>query len=187
MITVVLVKNVFEPDNGREIYKLPYIDGKSVEDYVRPLADDYSGYNTSINDNKVYYEPAFCTLYKKQIKRSLLKKKRLKSRYVPVKVIADRRLKDGDIIIVSPIVGKGGLLGLIATLALGFVAFGVGGLVATGTWGAMGTTFGSMLIGNLVAGAIMMLGGSLIQRCFGTSKIGTNAPCPVVLVTPSHE
>lgn len=173
MITVVLVKNVFEPDNGREIYKLPYIDGKSVEDYVRPLADDYSGYNTSINDNKVYYEPAFCTLYKKQIKRSLLKKKRLKSRYVPVKVIADRKLKDGDIIIVSPIVGKGGFLGLIATLALGFVAFGVGGLVATGAWGVMGTTFGSMLIGNLVAGAIMMLGGSLIQRCFGTSKIGS--------------
>ena len=173
MITVVLVKNVFEPDNGREIYKLPYIDGKSVEDYVRPLADDYSGYNTSINDNKVYYEPAFCTLYKKQIKRSLLKKKRLKSRYIPVKVIANRKLKDGDIIIVSPIVGKGGFLGLIATLALGFVAFGVGGLVATGAWGVMGTTFGSMLIGNLVAGAIMMLGGSLIQRCFGTSKIGS--------------
>ena len=84
----------------------------------------------------------------------------------------DKELEDGDFVVLYPAVQKGGkgkgILGIIASIALSVVSFGVGGLVATGVWGSFaGASAMAAMGGYLAAAAIMFLGSSLIGRMTG--------------------
>ena len=81
----------------------------------------------------------------------------------------DFLVHDGDFIVFAPVVGKGGgknPLLIIATVALSVVSMGVGGMVA----GGWATASGLAAIGGyMAAAAVMFIGGTLIQRAFGTA------------------
>ena len=72
-------------------------------------------------------------------------------------------LKDGDYVLLYPQVAGGigkSILGVIATVALSVVSFGVGGLVATGVWSTtalMGAVGASAFMGYLAAAAVMFV------------------------------
>ena len=82
-------------------------------------------------------------------------------------------LKDGDYVLLYPQVAGGigkSILGVIATVALSVVSFGVGGLVATGVWSTtalMGAVGASAFMGYLAAAAVMFVGSTLIGRFTG--------------------
>lgn len=82
-------------------------------------------------------------------------------------------LKDGDYVLLYPEVAGGvgkSILGVIATVALSVVSFGVGGLVATGVWSTtalMGAVGASAFMGYLAAAAVMFVGSTLIGRFTG--------------------
>ena len=72
-------------------------------------------------------------------------------------------VNDGDYIIVSPKV-EDDVFNLILSVALVYVAFGVGGWAATGNWGAAVSTWGAgATMGYLAAAAVMYIGGQLIN------------------------
>lgn len=141
MITVVLIKNPFEPDRGREAHQVPFVPGKRAVSYVDEFAKDYTGYFVRDTSKLVDID------------------------HVPA---------DGSLLVVTPVVGKSRFLGMILSIGLSIVAFGAGGLVATGSWGGLAAATGwSAVAGYLTAAAVMMIGGSLIQRSFGTANIGS--------------
>lgn len=136
MVTLVIVKNPFEPWNGREIKKI--VPGDTVQQLL-------SGYQlpglemmASVNGYTVAPETV---------------------------------IQDNDLVVICPVIGKGGknILGLIASIVLSVVAFGVGsavmggamfgkGAIAMSSWG-----FGAYA----AAAAVMFIGNTLIGRAFG--------------------
>lgn len=145
MITVIFVKNPFEPQKNREIHQLPYVAGAPVSHYVQKCTDMLSLSDMVISRNSYT-------------------------------INGDQAVQDRDFIVFSPVVGKGhgkNPLLIIATVALSVVSMGVGGLVASGTWGgaALASATGFAAIGGyLAAAAVMFVGGTLIQRAFGTAN-----------------
>lgn len=145
MITVIFVKNPFEPQKNREIHQLPYVAGAPVSHYVQKCTDMLSLSDMVISRNSYT-------------------------------INGDQAVQDRDFIVFSPVVGKGhgkNPLLIIATVALSVVSMGVGGLVASGTWGgaALASATGFAAIGGyLAAAAVMFIGGTLIQRAFGTAN-----------------
>lgn len=138
MITVVFVKNPFEPQFNREVYRLEYEKGKTIHEYVKECAATLKLPDMTISRNSYT-------------------------------INGDFLVRDGDFIVFAPVVGKGGRknpLLIIATVALSVVSMGVGGMVAGGWatasgWAAIG--------GYMAAAAVMFIGGTLIQRAFGTA------------------
>lgn len=136
MVTLVIVKNPFEPWNGREIKKI--VPGDTVQQLL-------SGYQlpglemmASVNGYTVAPETV---------------------------------IQDNDIVVICPVVGKGGknILGLIASIALSVVAFGVGGIFSDvanpGMWAAGAAHFTTM--SYIAMAAVMFIGNTLIGRAFG--------------------
>lgn len=149
MITVIFVKNPFEPQKNREIHQLPYVAGAPVSHYVQKCTDMLSLSDMVISRNSYT-------------------------------INGNQAVHDRDFIVFSPVVGKGhgkNPLLIIATVALSVVSMGVGGLVASGTWGgaALASATGFAAIGGyLAAAAVMFIGGTLIQRAFGTAFQSTH-------------
>lgn len=155
MITVVFVKNPFEPTKDREIHTFLFQEGYTVADYVRQCGSELEMKDVVISKNahtfngdKEVHDGDFIV-------------------FSPVVA------KSG---------GKNPLL-IIATVALAVVSGGVGGLVATGHWGmaALTSATGWAAIGGyLASAAVMFIGGQLIQHAFGTAtpKLGTNKENP---------
>lgn len=138
MITVVFVKNPFEPQFNREVYRLEYEKGKTIHEYVKECAATLKLPDMTISRNSYT-------------------------------INGDFLVRDGDFIVFAPVVGKGhgkNPLLIIATVALSVVSMGIGGMVAGGWatasgWAAIG--------GYMAAAAVMFIGGTLIQRAFGTA------------------
>lgn len=145
MITVVFVKNPFEPQRNREVRTLPYVKGEKVSYYVQQCTKDLTLPDMVISRNSYTINGA-------------------------------QAVKDNDFIVFSPVVGKGhgkNPLLIIATVALSVTAMGVGGMVAAGSFSgaALASATGFAAIGGyLAAAAVMFIGGSLIQRAFGTAN-----------------
>lgn len=89
-------------------------------------------------------------------------------------------IPDNTIMVVSPVVGKGGksIIGLVAAVALSVAVAGMGAAISTQAWagatmtatGAMAATTTSMLVASLVSAAVMFVGSTLIGRFMGTSS-----------------
>ncbi|WP_196595462.1 phage tail protein [Pectinatus frisingensis] len=142
MITLIVVKNPFAPYKGREIHKIKYKPDKTLLVYTKPYLFD----NIDV-DNMVF-----------AVKGKL--------------VNPDSKINDGDFIVMSPSIGKGGgknPLLVVATIALSVAAMslgagfaGVSALSQATGWAAIG--------GYAVAAGVMYLGGTLINHAFGTAK-----------------
>jgi Bacteriophage lambda tail assembly protein I. len=83
-------------------------------------------------------------------------------------------VEPGAIINISPLVAGGGgggknVLTLVASLALAYVSFGVGGLASGKAWGAAAAAWTTT--GTIAAAATMFIGGMLINRLTPTPKI----------------
>ena len=139
MITVVFVKNPFEPQFNREVYRLEYEKGKTIHEYIKECTATLKLPDMTISRNSYT-------------------------------INGDFLVHDGDFIVFAPVVGKGGgknPLLIIATVALSVVSMGVGGMVAGGS---LATATGWAAIGGyMAAAAVMFIGGTLIQRAFGTA------------------
>ena len=151
MITLIIVKNPFSPQDGREV---KYLEEYSTlaelkKEYDMPGVDLLSTVNGySIEGDKELKDGDFVILYP---------------------AIEKGGGKGG---------GKG-ILGIIAAVVLSVVSFGIGGLVATGVWGSFaGASALAAMGGYFAAAAIMFLGSSLIGRMTGqhvdTGSFGQN-------------
>ena len=145
MVTLVLVKNPFSPQDGREVKQIEA--GKTLAELLQENAIEgvelqatVNGY--SVDDTTEIRDKDFVVIYP---------------------VIA----KGGG--------GKGGkgILGIVAAIALTVVSFGVGGLVGAGAWGAAVGSWSIM--GYVAAAAVMFLGSSLIGRGMGGQAIDTGS------------
>lgn len=145
MITIICIKNPFAPYEGREIHKIAYQEGKTVSWYIDPYLTQYVPLDKlviAVNSHEV---------------------------------TGDDIVKDGDFVVISPYIGKGSKnpLLLVASVALSVAAMGLGTAVAgmSGVAGGLGAATGWAAIGGyLTAAAVMYLGGTLINRTFGTTK-----------------
>jgi predicted phage tail protein len=148
MITIVLIKNPFNPSDGREVHQIEYEEGKKVSEYAETFLTDYENYSVRA---KTYV---------------------VDDRYIP---------KDGDFIVIAPTVGRHkNPLVIVAAIALSVVSMGVGSVAAGGSFmslgsGLMAATGWSAIYGYLAAAAVMALGGSLIQRAFGTADLNNSS------------
>lgn len=92
----------------------------------------------------------------------------------------DYEIVGGEIITLSPVVGKGGgkILGIVAAVALSVVSMGVGSIAAGGSFAigsgsALATATGwSAVAGYMAAAAVMFIGSSLIGRYMGQQSLG---------------
>lgn len=150
MVKVIFVKNPFSPSRERAV--------KLSEATNKPLSFYIDEFVNQLPKNEAYIE--------------------IDGRKVPAEYIdtCNEIVKPNSLIVVMPKIAKGGgksLLGLVAVIALSVVSFGVGGLAATGTWGAAIGTWGAGAVwGYMAAAAVMFLGGSLISK-FMAPKIDT--------------
>ena len=132
MVTLVIVKNPFSPQDGREVKQIEA--GKTLAELLQENAIEGVELQATVNGSS--YD--------------------------------DKEIKDGDFVVIYPVVAKGGgkggkgILGIIAAVALSVVSFGVGGLVGAGSWGAAVGSWGIM--GYVAAAAVMFIGSSLIGR-----------------------
>ncbi len=145
MIKLVIVKNMFDPADGREIRYIDYTDGPVT---VQRILDEYGDADVDMQAtvNTEVVEPGKA---------------------------AETTVNDDDMIVIYPVIGGGGgggknILGVVAAIALSVVAFGVGGLVSQVGWSAMGVTAGWTIGGYIAAAAVMFLGSSLIGRMTAT-------------------
>ncbi len=145
MVTLVLVKNPFSPQDGREIR---HIEAQgTLADLLElhklegvDLLATINGY--SVDNTMEIHDGDFIVIY-------------------------PAIQKGGK--------GGKGILGIIAAIALSVVAMGVGGLIATGVWGSFaGASALAATGGYLAAAAIMFLGSSLIGRTSG-QKVDTGS------------
>lgn len=148
MITVVIVKNAFEPENGREVHRIEYRKETVVNDYIKSFTAVFSDMQPIEGDDYVI------SLNSYQTSGNVL-------------------VKDNDFIVISPVVAKGSGKNpfvLVAAIALSVVSMGIGANVAgVGFTGALSGASGWAAIGGyLAAAATMYIGGMLIQRVFGT-------------------
>jgi predicted phage tail protein len=136
LITIVFVKNPFEPDKDRSIKQVE-CSGEVLESYI-------AEYRTLLPDQELHI----------QVDGTIVKH--------PDQWL----VMDGAFITVHPVVGKGGksILGLVAMVALSVVSFGVGGLASNVGWTAIGTTAGWTTAGYLAAAGMMLIGGTLLSR-----------------------
>lgn len=145
MITLVLVKNPFSPQDGREVKHIEYRGTLAdlMEENKMPGVDLLATVNGfSVDNNAEIHDGDFIVLYP----------------------AIEKGGKGGK-----------GILGIIAAIALSVVAMGVGGLVATGVWGSFaGASALAATGGYLAAAAIMFLGSSLIGRTSG-QKVDTGS------------
>ena len=144
MITLVIVKNPFKPQDGREIKRLEY--SGTLQDLLK--------------DNEITNTDLHATVNGFEITETY-------------------EVKDGDFIVICPAIEKGGggksggksILGIVAAVALSVVAFGVGGLFASGagvTPGMWAAGMGAWTTGSYIAAAaVMFLGSSLMGRFMG--------------------
>lgn len=136
MVTLVIVKNPFEPWNGREIKKI--VPGDTVQQLLAGYQLPGLEMMASVNGYTVAPETV---------------------------------LQDNDLVVICPVIGKGGknILGIIAMIALSVVSFGVGGIFSNvanpGMWAAGAAHFGTM--SYIAMAAVMFLGNTLIGRAFG--------------------
>jgi predicted phage tail protein len=139
MVTLVLVKNPFSPQDGREVKQIEA--GKTLAELIQENAIE--GVELQATVNGCSYE--------------------------------DKEIKDGDFVVIYPVIAKGGgkggkgILGIVFAVALSVVSFGVGGLVGAGAWGASMASWGVM--GYIAAAAVMFLGSSLIGRGMAGQQI----------------
>ena len=112
MVKVIFIKNPFQPSQGR-VMKLSEIVGKPlsfyVDEFIRQLPEDKA--YVQVNGRQYINPP---------------------------KEVLEQVVPADAFIMVLPAVEKGGKnpLALIAAVALSVVSMGVGGMVATGTWGS---------------------------------------------------
>ena len=114
MVTLILVKNPFSPQDGREVKQIE--SGKTLAELLQENAIDgvelqatVNGY--SVEDTTEIHDGDFVVIYP----------------------VIEKGGKGGK-----------GILGIIAAIALSVVSFGIGGLAGAGAWGASMTTWGTM-------------------------------------------
>ena len=141
MITLVIVKNPFKPQDGREIKRLEY--SGTLQDLLKENEITNTDLHATVNG---------------------------------FEITETYEVKDGDFIVICPVIEKGGgksggksILGIVAAIALSVVAFGVGGVFANvahpGMWAA---GMGAWTTGSYIAAAaVMFLGSSLMGRFMG--------------------
>lgn len=140
MVTIVIVKNPFEPWNGREVQRIEYSGslGMLLALYSKSGAELQGTINGYLACNEA-------------------------------------QIKDGDFVVIFPVVEKGGgksILGVIAAVALSVVSMGVAAGVAGAGWGTLsmaGVSSMAAVGGYLAAAGVMFLGSSLIGRYMGAS------------------
>lgn len=134
MVTIVIVKNPFEPWNGREVQRIEYSGSLGI------LLALYSKSGAELQGTINGY--LACN---------------------------EAQIKDGDFVVIFPVVEKGGgksILGVIAAVALSVVSMGAGAAVAGVS--SLGAATGLAAVGGyLTAAAIMFIGSSLIGRFMG--------------------
>lgn len=148
MITIICIKNPFAPYEGREIHKIAYQEGKPVSWYIDPYLTQY-----------VPLDKLVIAVNSDE-------------------VTGDNILQDGDFVVISPYIGKGGHknpLLIVASVALSVASMGLGATVA-GVSSLASATGWAAIGGYLTAAAVMYLGGTLINRTFGTTKESTSNP-----------
>ena len=145
-INILSIRNPFSRSD-RTIQKVEFSAVMTVEGYVRqsPIFFDGEHYHVTVNGGLV--DP---------------------------KEYRTITINEGSYITICPVVagGSGGgksIVSLIASLALAYVSFGVGGLASGGAWGAAAATWTTT--GMLMAAATMFLGGMLISRLTPTPKM----------------
>ncbi len=149
MVKVIFIKNPFQPSKGR-VMKLSEVVGKPLSFYVGEFIQQLPEDKAYVQVNGRHY-------------------------INPSKEVLEQVVPADAFIMVLPAVEKGGKnpLALIAAVALSVVSMGVGGMVATGTWGSFaGASAWAAAGGYLAAAAVMFVGGSLI------SKLGPKADLP---------
>lgn len=138
MITIVFVKNPFEPDKDRSIKQVE-CSGEVLESYI-------AEYRTLLPDQPLHI----------QVNGTI------------VENTDQWLVMDNAFVTIHPVVGKGGksILGLVAMVALTVVSMGVGGAAAGGAWGAWGAaaTAVNTAWGYAAAMGIMLVGGTLISK-----------------------
>ena len=153
MVTLVIVKNPFSPQDGREI-KCIEANG-TLADLLEEhkilgvdLLATINGY--SVDNTTKIHDGDFVVLYP----------------------AIEKGGKGG---------GGKGILGIVAAVALTVVSFGIGGLVGAGAWGASVASWGVM--GYVAAAAVMFIGSSLIGRGMSGQSVdlgsydnGVNSP-----------
>lgn len=143
MIQIVVIKNPFNPANGREIHTIAYEEGKTIAYYTDlyiPVGFEQKDMIYVVNGYTV--EPT-------------------------------KTLFDGAFLVMSPQIAKGhkNPFLLIASIALSVVAMGAGAAVAGVS--TLGAASGWAAIGGyLTAGAIMYVGGKLLNHWAGGDKVG---------------
>lgn len=139
MITLVVVKNPFKPQDGRKIKRFEY--NGTLQDLLK--ANEIA--NTNIHATVNGFE-----------------------------VTETYEVKDGDFIVICPVIEKGGdkgggksILGIVAAVALAVVSFGVGNILAptVGSFFGGGAAWG--LASYIGAAAVMFVGSSLMGRFMG--------------------
>ena len=139
MVTLILVKNPFSPQDGREVKQIEA--GGTLADLLNEHKIDGADMLATVNGKTVDPETKICD-----------------GDFVVIYPSIEKGGKGG---------GKG-ILGIIGAIVLSVVSFGVGGLVATGVWGSFaGASAMAAMGGYLAAAAIMFLGSSLIARNSG--------------------
>lgn len=144
MVRVVLIKNPFKPAAGRVL--------KFSDIADQPLAYYVDEFIKQIPDGKALLQ--------------------INGRTVPDitqnQSVLEEIVPDNSFIMVMPAVQKGGSknpLALIASIALSVVAVGIGGLVATGTWGSFaGASAVAAMWGYAASAVVMFLGGNLVAK-----------------------
>ena len=140
MVTIVIVKNPFEPWNGSEVQRIEYSGSLGM------LLALYSKSGVELQGTINGY--LACN---------------------------EAQIKDGDFVVIFPVVEKGGcksILGVIAAVALSVVSMGVAAGVAGAGWGTLsmaGVSSMAAVGGYLAAAGVMFLGSSLIGRYMGAS------------------
>lgn len=141
MITIICIKNPFAPYEGREIHKIAYQEGKPVSWYIDPYLTQYVPLDKLVIAVNSH------------------------------EVTGDDLVKNGDFVVISPYIGKGSKnpLLLVSSVALSVASMGLGATVA-GVSSLASATGWAAIGGYLTAAAVMYLGGTLINRVFGTTK-----------------
>ena len=136
MVTLIIVRNPFDPRSSRDVKSIKY---NGTVGKLLPNCPALTGYDRMVSVNGE-------------------------------KADDNTVIKDGDLICVYPVVGKGGkntgksIVMLVASIALSAGAMSAGLHVAGGSLSGLGL---SQLGGWATAGAIMFVGTSLMGRLFG--------------------
>lgn len=131
MVTLVLVKNVFAPQDGREVKQIEA--GATVEDLLKQYAIDGVDLEATVNGNSVDGVTKVCD-----------------DDFVVIHPVVGKGDKGGK-----------GILGIVAAIALSVVSFGIasGGWLAglskafaAGAWGAYAAATAVMFLGSMLMG-----------------------------------